>query len=275
MIRPEERILLVAASDEETERSCQALASTNRKVVCVADATQALARFREDGAFTIVVFAMPPVTNGVAFVTALYEADRKDLVILGQGRLEQRGQFRECSVTLFLPVPWTSKDLFALVRARRLTMGIMNLHDAFMNASLLKCVMDRSPLVRGREEFTDSDRGRAERLWIALLAVLVESWDSSIMKPVRHYIASIVDTSTLIKLCREARKKAKKDNMVQVRHYMFHRDERQYWDQGRLAVLGQLAFYTKLHNEFSAVLLAAMRQGAPGSGEAGEAEVWP
>ena len=69
----------------------------------------------------------------------------------------------------------------------------MNLHDVFMNASL-----SRSKMLQARlngitpEEFTLSDRGRFERMWITFLYVLVEAWHAPAMAPGKAYIKSII-----------------------------------------------------------------------------------
>jgi len=71
--------------------------------------------------------------------------------------------------------------------------GLMNLHDVFLNASLLRKNVLNSPLSTDTREFDISDRGRFERMWVANLYVLVEAWNSLAMKEVREYIASKVD----------------------------------------------------------------------------------
>ena len=52
-------------------------------------------------------------------------------------------------------------------------MAFMNLHDVFLNASLCRSKMIHSPIERAAEEFTMSDRGRFERMWITFLYVII------------------------------------------------------------------------------------------------------
>lgn len=138
-------------------------------------------------------------------------------------------------------------------------MEIANLHDAFLNVSLLRKKMHESPIVDNPELFTLSDRGRFERMWIALLCVLVESWKSGQMRPARKFVASKVDTDELEGLLRQGKKDGSLRKMKETRHYMFHRDTRKYWDIGRISVVGQLEYNERLHQAFSRVLHEAMR----------------
>jgi hypothetical protein len=138
--------------------------------------------------------------------------------------------------------------------------GLANLQDAFLNCSLLKKSMDTCCVVENAVEFHLSDRGRFERLWVAALAVLVESWHSSHMKPVREYIRTTVSTKDLTELLRESRKSGLIDAMIATRHYMFHRDKRKYWDPGRNTPVGRLKAFNKLHQSFSKVLLVATKK---------------
>lgn len=280
MIESGEKILVISCH-ESSGAPCDALAEAGHDVVVVETEDDAVARFRADAAITIVVVGSPPIATVEEFVGGLYEVGREGLVILAHGPAEQREEFRSQGLRMFLTQPWTVDDLQTAVRGRRLTMGLANLHDALWNADLAKRWMESSPIPDADPDTLHAcDRFRAERLWVALLAVLAESWHSSMMRPVRDYVASVVDTTALVQTLREARKKPKAENMFEVRHYMFHRDERHYWNQGRLAVVGQLDFYTRLHNEFSTVILSAMHRRTSdsrdavriGQGEVSEAE---
>lgn len=139
-------------------------------------------------------------------------------------------------------------------------MGLMNLHDAFLNSSLLKHYMIKSPLVGDVNEFDATDRARFERMWVAFLSVLIEAWNSSQMRRVREYVASKVPIDELSALLRQGEKEGSLDKMRETRHYMFHRDKRKYWDDGRLAVCGQLEFYLRVHQAFSRILLAVFKK---------------
>ncbi len=138
-------------------------------------------------------------------------------------------------------------------------LGLTNLHDAFLNASLTRNRMLKEPLDSDPTTFHMSDRARFERLWIALLAVLVEAWRSPQTRPVVDYIASVANVDNLVLTLDQMRSTGQQGKMVQCRHYMFHRDRREYWDEGRVAPAGNLEVYTKLHQSFGTVLLVALR----------------
>jgi hypothetical protein len=116
-----------------------------------------------------------------------------------------------------------------------------------------KALADPDPWNRW-SEFTRSERGRLERLWITFLMVLVEAWEST-PESVRGKIGQLTDLAPLAILLQREDQLAK---LRGVRDYMVHRDVRQYWDEGRTAMAGELPFYSQLHNEFSRILLAAL-----------------
>lgn len=147
-----------------------------------------------------------------------------------------------------------------------LKQGLWNLHDAFLNASIVRQRMLRFPFEPNPQLFHATDRAPLERLWVALLAVLIECWHASATRPVRDYVGSVTSTDQLIALLRQSRKDGRHGKMVECRHYMFHRDKRQYWDDGRSAPIGELEFHLKLHQAFSDVLLAAVRAANAASG---------
>jgi hypothetical protein len=151
-------------------------------------------------------------------------------------------------------------------------MGLMNLHDAFLNASLLRSVMRRSPIVNNARLFEVSDRGRFERLWVATLYVLVEAWNSPQMRPIREFIASKVDIEQLNSILRQGAKDGNLRKMEDTGHYMFHRDKRKYWDNGRLSVCGQLEYHESLHMAFSHVLLSVLNEISLEEGQRGQNE---
>ena len=47
--------------------------------------------------------------------------------------------------------------------------------------------------------------------------------------------------------------------MRDVRNYMCHRDKREYWNQGRLAVVNMMQTNQELHDLFGNTLLHALR----------------
>lgn len=149
---------------------------------------------------------------------------------------------------------------------QKLAMDVANLHDVFMNASVVKRAMDVSPIPAHAEQFHFSDRGRLERLWIALLQVLIEAWHSKQLREAREHIMSATDASALVQLLREAGGSEHRQRLQENRGYMFHRDKRKYWDAGRMGPVGHLEFHTRLHLEFSRVLLAGLQSVTSGNG---------
>jgi len=138
-------------------------------------------------------------------------------------------------------------------------MAVANLHDAFLNASLVHRLMLATPPDTDPQTAHMSDRFRLERLWVGLLAVLVEAWDSGQVRDARDFLGGLVSTDRLVSLVRAARKGEPARRLVATRHYMFHRDQREYWDEGRTATWGRLDFHMELHDEFGKVLLAGMQ----------------
>lgn len=135
----------------------------------------------------------------------------------------------------------------------------VNLHDAFLNASLQRKMMVASPIETEPENFHFSDRGRFERAWACFLYVLIEAWKSDKMVPVSEWVQSVVSCDKLDSLLVRAQAEGALQKLEQVRHYMCHRDRRMYWDEGRKAVLDQIIINEELHSAFSEVLLAAFR----------------
>jgi len=138
-------------------------------------------------------------------------------------------------------------------------MAVANLHDAFLNASLVRRLMLATLPDTDPQTAHMSDRFRLERLWVGLLAVLVEAWDSGQIRDARDFLRKLVSTDRLVYLVRTARKGESGSRLAATRHYMFHRDQREYWDEGRTAIWGHLEFHMELHDEFGKVLLAGMR----------------
>ncbi len=145
--------------------------------------------------------------------------------------------------------------------------SFMNLHDVFMNASVIKRAMDQAPIPDKDVQWHYHDRGRLERLWVALLAVLIEAWHADQMKAARDCLATVTDTGDLVRLLREARKTDHLRRLQANRAYMFHRDERKYWDEGRLGPIDHLEFHVAIHTEFSKVLLIGLRSFGSSPGD--------
>jgi hypothetical protein len=139
-------------------------------------------------------------------------------------------------------------------------LAVLNLHDAFMNAHLLLALMESTPPPEVRpdrtlEDWTTSRRGRLERLWVAMLHVLLEAWQRN--EAVRRVVAARSDTRKLEQLIEQS----DKDALRETRHYMCHRDKREYWNEGRTACLDRYPTYRALTLEFGEVLLGAIRAG--------------
>ena len=159
--------------------------------------------------------------------------------------------------------------------------AIYNLHDVFLSAALLKTLMvdarmylDATRMVRQDEsvqitDFTRSPRGRLERLWVTFLVVLVEAWERA-AESVRGQISSLTNTDRLDALLQQKDLLAK---LHDVRHYMAHRDVRDYRGPARYAhVAGELRFCLELHDEFQRVLSAAVDWANPVLDEAWQRE---
>ena len=70
--------------------------------------------------------------------------------------------------------------------ARRLTPAVVdfdewlsNVHDVFMNAQLMRTLMDHEPVVHGAAAFMTSRRGRLERAAMRDLYVLIEAYEAA------------------------------------------------------------------------------------------------
>jgi hypothetical protein len=138
-------------------------------------------------------------------------------------------------------------------------MDIANLHDAFMNANLQFVRMRDEQVLKDPEEFMTSDRGRFERTWLAFLYVLIESWQSAQMATARALVAERVPDSAIEDLLAEGRASDAIAALQDVRHYMCHRDRREYWDEGRTSVAENLDYNVRLHTEFGRVLLLTLQ----------------
>lgn len=141
---------------------------------------------------------------------------------------------------------------------RRVRDDVLNIHDAFLNTSLQRSRMLRSSMedIKTPQDFFMSDRGRFERTYVAFLAVLIEAWCSPSAQTGRDAIASRVSTQALEQLLTQARRAGALDKIRSIRAYMFHRDQRQYWDVGRVAVATLQGTHEKIYSAFSQMFLA-------------------
>ena len=138
--------------------------------------------------------------------------------------------------------------------------AFMNLHDVFLNASLCRSKMMHAPIAKGAGEFTLSDRGRFERMWVTFLYVLIEAWRSSIGAMAKSYIGSKTDLSEVEEIISKGKNDGSISKMRNVRDYMCHRDKREYWDAGRIDVAGQLEYHESLHRKFGEAFLEVFNQ---------------
>ena len=135
---------------------------------------------------------------------------------------------------------------------------LSNVHDVFMNAQLMRTLMDNQLVVEGAEEFMTSPRGRLERAAMRDLYVLIEAFKATpprylaelrrlVPKEVQEVMSLLEDHDRIAAL-------------RQVRDYMSHRDVRRYFDIGRLAVavVGPV-WYRTVESAFAKMLLLALR----------------
>src|SRR5262245_49635769 len=121
--------------------------------------------------------------------------------------------------------------------------------------------MSKEPLELDPHTFMVSNRGRLERTWIAFLYVLVECWRSKQMELVRDLILTRIPDCKIDQLLQEGEQKGLLDKLLELRNCMCNRAKREHWNEGRLDVAGNLNFNTRLHDEFSRVLLTALEMG--------------
>jgi hypothetical protein len=114
---------------------------------------------------------------------------------------------------------------------------LLNLHDCFLTANLMRTLMDKAPLpAADPDEWATSDRGRLERCWHRDLFVLVEAWERLTAERHEQFRAWAPEAHDAVAAM------LKRDDMRKVvgylhatRDYMSHRDQRRYWNAGRYA----------------------------------------
>ena len=128
---------------------------------------------------------------------------------------------------------------------------VLNLHDVYLNASLLFELMQNfrsaelpkqaSFIASGDQsqalaDFNASNWARLERLWWAHLEVLREAWERTHKSrpAVVEYLAKQSGYMEVQRICEESRINGLTDALREARGYMFHRDKRGYFDMGRL-----------------------------------------
>lgn len=135
---------------------------------------------------------------------------------------------------------------------------LSNVHDVFMNAQLMRTLMDNEPVVDGAEEFMTSRRGRLERAAMRDLYVLIEALRAAPPRYVEELRRLVPEELPVVMSLLEDQDRV--DALRQVRDYMSHRDVRRYLDIGRLgvAVVGPV-WYRTIESAFSRMLLLALR----------------
>jgi hypothetical protein len=78
------------------------------------------------------------------------------------------------------------------------------------------------------------------------------------MRPATEWIRSVTDTTELVNLLRKAARSGRLNKMLDCRHYMCHRDKREYSDDGRWAPVDEFEYNERLHMAFSGVLREAI-----------------
>lgn len=109
-----------------------------------------------------------------------------------------------------------------------------NLHDVFLNAMVQRQAMNDAPIIDDVERFHVSNRARFERAWAVYLYVLIESWNSNAMSGVRSFVSDHCDISELKAVLVTGQETGAIEKLRMVRHYMCHRDHREYFDKGSL-----------------------------------------
>lgn len=135
---------------------------------------------------------------------------------------------------------------------------LSNVHDVFMNAQLMRILMEEEPVAAGTEEFMTSRRGRLERAAMRDLYVLVEAFHASPPRYIDEMRRLVPDDLQAVMSLLEDEKRV--ESLRHVRDYMSHRDVRRYYDVGRLgvAVVGP-AWHRTVESAFARMLLLAMR----------------
>jgi hypothetical protein len=147
--------------------------------------------------------------------------------------------------------------------------GFWNLHDAFLSVHLQRMCMLNAPVSRGDPlkdnplAFFASPRGLHERAYGAFLYVLVEAWEAKRWESVREYIETMATTAEIGVAIREGRDQGHLEELRQLRHFMCHRDQRDYWDRGHFAAVGQIDYHERLYQAFNRMFLDCIRARQP------------
>lgn len=143
---------------------------------------------------------------------------------------------------------------------------VLNLHDAYMNANLVRNKMQEEPVERDPESpelASITPRFRLERMWHTFLYVVVEAWRAATGDQ-RSLVQGVVpdDVEQVERLLRAGDDLGCVDHLRSTRDYMCHRDRREYWDSGRIAVAmpGMFQWALALDRAFAAMTLKALQE---------------
>ena len=142
---------------------------------------------------------------------------------------------------------------------------VSNLHDAYMNANLVRDKMQAEPVERdpdAPELAFITPRFRLERMWHTFLYVVVEAWRSATSDQKSLVQAVVPDEFEQVeRLLRAGDDLGCLEHLRSTRDYMCHRDRREYWDRGRMAVAvpGMFHWALALDRAFAAMTLKALQ----------------
>lgn len=134
---------------------------------------------------------------------------------------------------------------------------LVELFQVLLSARLQRHGMNESPVPPAKAgekimTFFHSDRARFERTYIVFLCVLVEGWQC--FGKARELAASVTSIQRLTDLMRKLKKGGDLHDdfrqMKEVRAYMCHRDERAYWDEGRVGASGGMWLHEEIYEAF-------------------------
>ena len=143
---------------------------------------------------------------------------------------------------------------------------ITNFHDVYMNANLMRTRMMAEPLEAKPEDSELAliqQRFRLERIWHCFLYVTIEAWKAAADDQRQLFLSSAEpeDIQQVDRLLRAGDDLGYLDHLRSIRDYMCHRDKREYWDSGRIAVVvpGMFQWALKLDRAISSMVLSALR----------------
>lgn len=125
-----------------------------------------------------------------------------------------------------------------------------NLYDVFLNASLQRSSMIKSP-IDVNDISLITDHFRYERTWLMFLYVFYEAWEAPLNKSFRQYVYNLPKSKSIQTTISDLKKTRQFVKLKNLRDYMAHRDKRIFWDTGRTDILNNLSMYNQFHQTFS------------------------